>query len=50
MRYNYVLSAALDSSVALGILVVFFTLQLPKVRVALMRLLIVDRLFQSGRY
>jgi hypothetical protein len=45
MRYNYVLSAALDSSVALGILVVFFTLQLPKVGVASKRLLIANNAF-----
>lgn len=31
MRYNYILSAALDSSVAIGIVAVFLALQLPKV-------------------
>jgi OPT family small oligopeptide transporter len=29
MQYNYILSAALDSGVALGVIFVFFTLQLP---------------------
>jgi hypothetical protein len=29
-RYNYILSAALDAGVALGMIVIFFTLQLPK--------------------
>lgn len=30
MRYNYILAAALDAGVAIGILFIFFTLQLPK--------------------
>ncbi|KAF9015044.1 OPT oligopeptide transporter protein-domain-containing protein [Cyathus striatus] len=30
MRYNYILSAALDAGVALAIIVIFFCLQLPK--------------------
>jgi OPT family oligopeptide transporter len=30
MRYNYILSAALDAGVAIGMIVVFFTLGLPK--------------------
>ncbi|KAF8577861.1 OPT oligopeptide transporter [Ramaria rubella] len=30
MRFNYILSAALDSSVAFGIMVIFLSLQLPK--------------------
>jgi hypothetical protein len=30
MRYNYILSAALDAGVALGLIAIFFILQLPK--------------------
>ncbi|KAI5123225.1 hypothetical protein M0805_001314 [Coniferiporia weirii] len=30
MRYNYILSAALDSGVAISLIVIFFSLQLPK--------------------
>ena len=30
MRYNYILSAALDSGVAIALIVIFFSLQLPK--------------------
>lgn len=30
MRYNYILSAALDSGVAIALIIIFFTLQLPK--------------------
>jgi hypothetical protein len=30
MRYNYILSAGLDAGVAIGLLVIFFTVQLPK--------------------
>lgn len=30
MRYNYILSAALDAGVAIGVIVIFFTLQYPK--------------------
>jgi len=30
MRYNYILSAALDAGVTLALLVIFFTVQLPK--------------------
>ncbi|KAF8525148.1 OPT oligopeptide transporter [Hysterangium stoloniferum] len=30
MRFNYILSAALDAGVAVGVLLVFFSLQLPK--------------------
>jgi hypothetical protein len=30
MRYNYILSAGLDAGVALGLVLIFFTLQLPK--------------------
>ncbi|TDL28758.1 OPT oligopeptide transporter [Rickenella mellea] len=30
MRYNYILSAALDSGVAFALIVIFFTVQLPK--------------------
>ena len=30
MRYNYILSAALDSGVAISLIVIFFALQLPK--------------------
>lgn len=30
MRFNYILSAALDSGVALSLIVIFFSLQLPK--------------------
>ncbi|KAL4069408.1 OPT oligopeptide transporter [Scleroderma citrinum] len=30
MRYNYILSAGLDSGVAIGIILIFFTLQMPK--------------------
>ncbi|KII93700.1 hypothetical protein PLICRDRAFT_102174 [Plicaturopsis crispa FD-325 SS-3] len=30
MRYNYILSAGLDASVAISMVVIFFTLQLPK--------------------
>jgi OPT family small oligopeptide transporter len=30
MRYNYILAAALDSGVAIGLVVVFFTVQFPK--------------------
>ncbi|KAG1715802.1 hypothetical protein ID866_1378 [Astraeus odoratus] len=30
MRYNYILSAGLDAGVALGIIFIFFTLQMPK--------------------
>jgi hypothetical protein len=30
MRYNYILSAALDAGVAVGLIVVFFTVQYPR--------------------
>ena len=30
MRFNYILSAGLDSGVAIAVIVIFFTLQLPK--------------------
>jgi hypothetical protein len=30
MRYNYILSAGLDAGVAIGMLAVFFTLQMPR--------------------
>jgi len=30
MRYNYILSAALDCGVALGVVIIFFTVQFPK--------------------
>jgi hypothetical protein len=30
MRYNYILSAGLDAGVALSLIIIFFTLQLPK--------------------
>jgi hypothetical protein len=30
MKYNYVLSAALDSGVAIGVVLIFFCLQYPK--------------------
>jgi hypothetical protein len=30
MQYNYIVSAALDAGMALGVVFVFFTLQLPK--------------------
>lgn len=30
MRYNYILSAALDSGVAIAVIVIFFTVQFPK--------------------
>jgi len=30
MRYNYILSAALDSGVALGVIIIFFAVQFPK--------------------
>jgi hypothetical protein len=30
MRYNYILSAGLDTGVAIGLLAVFFTLQIPR--------------------
>lgn len=30
MRYNYILSAALDAGVALGLIVIFFTVQFPR--------------------
>jgi hypothetical protein len=30
MRYNYILSAALDAGVALSVIVIFFCVQYPK--------------------
>ena len=30
MRYNYILSAALDAGVALSVIIIFFTVQYPK--------------------
>ena len=30
MRYNYILSAGLDTGVAIALIVIFFALQLPK--------------------
>ena len=30
MRYNYILSAALDAGVAIGMIVIFFTVRFPK--------------------